>query len=124
MIIREARLHDALILVAAQKETALTPGLLVSRPRELGQRGFRAKIAELTKTGRYIVAQKDGEIAGDAFLNPMPLEALSHVFRLTIVVHPGFRNEGVGEALMRDLMGWGETNVSFRKNRTARQGNQ
>ena len=43
MIIREARLHDAPILVAAQKETALTPGLLVSRPRELGQRGFRAK---------------------------------------------------------------------------------
>jgi hypothetical protein len=29
MIIREARLDDAPILVAAQKETALTPGLLV-----------------------------------------------------------------------------------------------
>jgi len=39
-------------------------------------------------------------------LDPMPLEALSHVFRLTIVVHPGFRHQGVGEALMRDLMVW------------------
>jgi len=43
MIIREARLDDAPILVAAQKETARNPGLLVSRPHELEQRGFRAK---------------------------------------------------------------------------------
>jgi ribosomal protein S18 acetylase RimI-like enzyme len=45
----------------------------------------------------------------------MPLEALSHVFRLTIVVHPGFRNEGVGEALMRDLMGWAKRTSRFGK---------
>jgi len=57
-----------------------------------GKEAFEQKIAELTKTGRYIVAEKDGEIVGDSLLDPMPLEALSHVFR-KIVVHPGFRNE-------------------------------
>jgi len=49
---------------------------------------FEKKIVELSKLGRYVVAEKDGKIVGHALLDPMPLEALSHVFRLTIVVHP------------------------------------
>jgi GNAT superfamily N-acetyltransferase len=31
----------------------------------------------------------------------MPLEAISHVFRLTIVVHPEFTGQGIGTALLR-----------------------
>jgi ribosomal protein S18 acetylase RimI-like enzyme len=53
-----------------------------------------------------IVAEENQRILGHAFLDPMRLEAIAHVFRLTIVVHPGFQNRGVGEALMRDLMNW------------------
>jgi len=106
MIIREARIDDAPVLVAAEKETARTPDLLVSRPHELKLEVFEQKIAELFKAERYVVAEKEQKIVGHAFLDPMPLEALSHVFRLTIVVHPGYRNQGIGDALMRDLMDW------------------
>jgi RimJ/RimL family protein N-acetyltransferase len=56
--------------------------------------------------GRYIVAEDNQRIIGHALLDPMRLEAIAHVFRLTIVVHPGFHNRGVGETLMRDLMNW------------------
>jgi len=106
VIIRDARVEDAAILAAAERATAEMPGLLVSRPSELIPGNFEKKIAELAKIGRYVVAEKAEKIVGHALLDPMPLEALSHVFRLTIVVHPGFRHQGVGEALMRDLMVW------------------
>jgi len=105
-IIRDARIEDAAILVATERATAETPGLLVSRPSELILESFEKKIADLSKLGRYVVAEKDGNIVGHALLDPMPLEAISHVFRLTIVVHPGFQSLGIGEALMRDLMDW------------------
>lgn len=38
----------------------------------------------------------------------MPLEAIAHVFRLTIVVHPGCLGQGIGEALMRELLDWSQ----------------
>jgi putative acetyltransferase len=106
MIIREARIEDAPILVRAERETAEIPGLLVSRPNELTTEAFAAKINELSGLGRYIVAEDNQRIVGHALLDPMRLKAISHVFRLTIVVHPGFQNRGIGDRLMRDLMNW------------------
>jgi ribosomal protein S18 acetylase RimI-like enzyme len=106
MLIREARIEDASILVAAEKATAQTPGFLVSRPYELTRAAFERKITDVAEAGRYIVAEQDGKVVGHALLDPMPLEAIARVFRLTVVVHPGFRNRGIGEALMRDLMDW------------------
>lgn len=106
MIIREARIEDAAILVEAERTTAQTPGLLISRPSELNMEAFERKIVELAAIGRYIVAETDGQVVGHALLDPMPLEAIAHVFRLTIVVHPGFLGRGIGAALMRDLLDW------------------
>lgn len=108
--IREARTDDAPVLVAAEKETAGRPGLLVSRPYELKLKAFEQKIVELRRIGRYVVAERGGKIVGHAFLDPLPLEAISHVFRLTIVVHPDFTSQGVGTALMMDLMDWAKRN--------------
>jgi putative acetyltransferase len=108
VIIGAARNEDAAILAAAERATAEMPGLLVSQPYELILESFEKKIVDLSKLGRYVVAENDGNIVGHALLDPMPLEALSHVFRLPIVVHPGFRNQGVGEALMRHLMVWAQ----------------
>ena len=67
---------------------------------------FERKIVELAAIGRYIVAETDGQVVGHALLDPMSLEAIAHVFRLTIVVHPGFLGRGIGAALMRDLLDW------------------
>ncbi len=115
VIIRAARIEDAAILVAAERATAEMPGLLVSRPYELIPENFEKKIAELAKIGRYVVAEKDGNIVGHALLDPMPLEAISHVFRLTIVVHPGFLGQGIGTSLMRDLMEWANQSPRVKK---------
>lgn len=115
LTIREARIEDAAVLVAAEQATAETPGLLVSRPSELILENFEKKIVDLAKLGRYIVAEKDGKIVGHARLDPMPLEAISHVLRLTIVVHPGFLGQGIGTSLMRDLMEWAKQSPRVKK---------
>jgi len=115
MLIREARVDDAAALLSAEKETARTPGLLVSSPHELVLEAFEQKIAELATRGRYIVAEVDGGIVGHAFLEPMPLMANAHVFRLTIVVHPGFIGRGIGTALMQDLIDWAKRTPRIEK---------
>lgn len=67
------------------------------------------------RSGRYVVAEKNGKIVGHALLDPMPLEAISHVFRLTIIVHPGFLGQGIGTLLMRDLMEWAKQSPRVKK---------
>jgi RimJ/RimL family protein N-acetyltransferase len=117
--IRTATVEDAPLLAAAEIETARTPGLLVSKPEELNPDAFAARIAELEAPelrGRYIVACNErDEIVGHALLEPMPLARVAHVFRLTIVVHPGNTSQGVGRAMMSDLLEWAQRDSRVEK---------
>lgn len=108
MQIRIAQPKDAEAIAAAETETQRTPGLLVGHPGEIPVKAYRAKIAKLAADGRYIVAEENGMPIGHAFLDPMPMRANAHVFRLTIVVHPGHLGRGIGTALLRDLLDWAQ----------------
>jgi len=108
--IRAARVADATALCAAERDTTRIPGRLVSRPDELQEAAFAQKIEQLAQTGCYLVAERDGAIAGHALLEPLaPLQALEHVRSLTIVVHPAHTGQGVGAALMAALLYWAST---------------
>ncbi|HEU4339732.1 MAG TPA: GNAT family N-acetyltransferase [Planctomycetota bacterium] len=113
--LRSARVEDAPILCAAEAETARVPGRLVSHPHELKVESFALKIAELQDKGRYIVAEREGRPVGHAVLEPMSLKRLAHVQRLTMVVHPGFERQGIGAALMKDLIDWASANPAVGK---------
>jgi RimJ/RimL family protein N-acetyltransferase len=108
--IRAAHVDDAPALAAAERETARTPGLLRSLPHELREEAFAERIAALESVnhrGRYVVAvDSRNQAVGHALLEPMALAQSAHVFRLTIVVHPGHTDRGVGRALMNDLLAW------------------
>jgi ribosomal protein S18 acetylase RimI-like enzyme len=110
--IRAAVIDDAPTLAAAEIETAQTPGMLASRPDELNANAFAARIAALEapgNRGRYIVAvDEQNVIIGHALLDPMALARTAHTFRLTIVVHPGNTDRGVGRALLNDLQQWAQ----------------
>jgi ribosomal protein S18 acetylase RimI-like enzyme len=114
MRIRIAEPEDAPLIATAESETARTPGLLVGRPGEIPPSAYAVKIAALGRRGRYIVAEEDGALVGHAFLDPMEMLANTHVFRLTIVVHPGHRGRGIGRAMLGDLLAWaaGDARVS------------
>ena len=103
------------MLCAAEQATALTPGLLVSRPHELQVEAFERKIELLEQDGVYLVAESDGAPVGHALLEPMTLTALSHVFSLTIVVHPGHLGCGIGTTLMTALMEWADSQPRVEK---------
>jgi len=115
--IRDAEPGDALALWQAETQIAHTPGLLASRPHEPKLDNFRDKIRDLTEipNGKYIVAVKENRVVGHALLDPMGLEAVSHVLRLTIAVHPGHEEKGIGEALMRHLIGWAQKTSEVEK---------
>ncbi len=108
LTIRTARVADAPALAQAERSIAATPGLLVSRPDELTDERFAAKIAALdvADNGRYLVAEVAGELVGHGLLDPLPLAAVRHVVHLTLAVHPGWQGQGVGRALLEGLIEW------------------
>jgi putative acetyltransferase len=107
LTIRSAAKADAAALWDAERRTAATPGLLVARPGEIPVALFEEKIEALATGGRYVVAEQDGQPVGHALLEPLgSLAAISHVFTLTIVVHPGRLGQGIGTALLGDLLAW------------------
>jgi ribosomal protein S18 acetylase RimI-like enzyme len=117
--IRVASVDDSIELAAGERETARTPGLLRSLPEEIDDDAFSQRIAFLESPGhrgRYVVAvdERDAPL-GHALLEPMSLAQNSHVFRLTIVVHPGHTNRGVGRALMNDLLQWADRDQRVEK---------
>jgi RimJ/RimL family protein N-acetyltransferase len=114
--VRPARIEDAAALCAAERDTARTPGLIVSHPDELSPRDFESLIDELSDgSGCYVVAEEDGRPVGHAFLKPMELRAVRHVFRLTIVVHPGHSGHGIGTVMMGALLDWARRTPAVRK---------
>jgi putative acetyltransferase len=115
--IREALEIDAPILCAAEKAIVRTPGRLISHPDELDEAKFRAKIIDLQKAhnGRYVVAVQNNEVIGHAFLDPLPLKAVSHVCHLTIAVHEGHQGQGIGEKLLNHLINWARANTAVEK---------
>jgi putative acetyltransferase len=104
--IRRAMPDDARALYQAERETSKTPGLLMSLPHELSEQQLRDKIMWLSKVGICLVVEIDGKVIAHAWLDPMCLSQISHVYTLTIVVHPGHTGCGIGTCLMQALTDW------------------
>jgi len=106
IVIRSATPEDAAALWRAEVETASSPGQLISRPNELVLSAFAKKLGEVSPAGSYVVAEEGGTLVGHALVERMPLVALRHVVRLTVVVHPGHTGRGIGTALIQHLQRW------------------
>ncbi|MET0351244.1 MAG: GNAT family N-acetyltransferase [Rhizobacter sp.] len=105
---RPARPDEAERLCRAEQITvAAEEGLLVSHADELEHHAFRERIEQaVAGRGRYQVAEVHGEVVAHGSLWPMAPRAVSHVLRLDLCVHPGYRQRGHGRALLDDLLGW------------------
>jgi ribosomal protein S18 acetylase RimI-like enzyme len=117
--IRKARPEDAPLLAAAERAIASVPGKLASRPDEIEDEAVRKMILDLDLDdhgrGIFLVAERAGTVVGHAFLEALSLAATSHVVRLTIAVHEGHQREGVGRALMNELLRWARSNPRIEK---------
>lgn len=115
--IRRARVEDAPLIAAAQRAIASVPGQLASRPEEITDDGVRRTIVELNERdlGNYVVAEQAGAIVGHALLDPLALAVTAHVVRLTIAVHEGHQRQGIGRALMDELLRWARADPRVEK---------
>lgn len=115
--IRHAKVKDAKVLALAEREIAKIPGQLVSLPRELTLERFEKTISALLKSkkGVYLVAEVDNEIVGHGFLEPLHLNAISHVADLTLAVHEGWQGKGVGSLLLEELIKWAHKSKNIEK---------
>jgi ribosomal protein S18 acetylase RimI-like enzyme len=117
LILRRARAEEAPLLAAAERAIALVPGRLASRPEEIDDEAVRKMIVDLNDRGRgnYLVAEHAGAIVGHALLEPLSLAVTAHVVRLTIAVHEGHQRQGVGRALMNELLRWARSDPRVEK---------
>ncbi|WP_434424903.1 GNAT family N-acetyltransferase [Nannocystis pusilla] len=117
LTIRNARPEDAPELAAAERVIARVPGMLASRPEEIVDANILKMIVdfEANDCGICLVAERGDAIVGHAFLDPLPLAVTSHVVRLTIAVHEGHQGQGVGRALMDELLRWARANPRVEK---------
>jgi ribosomal protein S18 acetylase RimI-like enzyme len=106
MEIRAATPDDAQALWEAESATAALPGQLASRPEEISISSLEARIRTASRAGCFFVAEGDGRLLGHAVLEPMGLLAIQHVYRLSIVVHPGQTGQGIGTALLQHVQRW------------------
>jgi putative acetyltransferase len=115
--IRPARIEDASVLARAERAIAATPGFLVSQPAELTDERFAQKIAALSTAdnGRYLVAAANAQIVAHGMLDPLPLASVRHVVHLTLVVHPGWQGQGIGRAVLTELIAWAKAAPAVEK---------
>ncbi len=102
--IRQAMVEDAPFIAKAEQEIANEPGFFCSLPSELSEEKVKQTIESIQ--GIYLVAEKGAHIVGHAFLERLPLQSISHVAQLTIVVHKGYQEKGIGSMLMERLIEW------------------
>jgi ribosomal protein S18 acetylase RimI-like enzyme len=116
-VIRDARAEDAIVLAAAEREIAKIPGRLASRPHELKDEAFLAKVDALARSesGIYVVLESNGNIVGHALLDPLRLEVTAHVVVLTIAIHEGQQGKGFGKLLLSHLIDWARSNAGIEK---------
>lgn len=115
--IRRARREDAPLLAASERAIASVPGKLASLPDEIDEDALAKKILDLQDGvgGIFLVAEDAGAVIGHGLLDPLPLRATAHVVRLTIAVHEGHQHQGVGRALMNELLSWARSNPRVEK---------
>lgn len=115
--IRKAKVEDAHAIVTAEQEIAETPGYFCSQPNELSEENVIKTIKSLAESekGVYLVAELNGKIVGHAFLEPLHLQSICHVAQLSIGVHHGWQEKGIGTALMKELIAWAKQSTTIEK---------
>lgn len=117
IIIRKAKVDDAHAIVIAEQEIAQTPGYFCSQPSELSEQNVVKTIKTLSEhdQGIYLVAEREEKIVGHAFLEPLHLKSIRHVAQLSIGVHHGWQEKGIGTALMQQLVDWAKQSEKIEK---------
>jgi putative acetyltransferase len=110
ILIRRPRPEDAAALMATMGDMAVLPGLLqVPYPTEAM---WRKRIEEMpvgpTQAELFIVAERGGEVVGNAGAHPPPHVRRRHCAAIGMAVARHAQGQGVGSALMAAIVDWAD----------------
>jgi len=115
VMLGDARVDDAAEIYSITRAWSALPGHLVTAPDEVSVDRIAADIPAIRNAGRIVVALDGDAVTGFALLRAMELEAISHVYRLTVAVRPGNVGRGIGSALLEALIAWASGTPAVRK---------
>ena len=109
VIVRIATPDDAEQLIALVHVNEHEPNL-TTEPREFNmmveeERAFLASF-DHQPTSEFFVAEAEGQIVGSLGVRGNTRRATQHVVNIGIAVHPEFRGQGIGSALLQRGLEW------------------
>jgi len=119
IVIRTAKLEDALSILHIQKEVVSEGNFLTTVSEEFNktveqQRDWIDKILQNDKES-MLIAETPKEIVGwIVFLSPNRIK-LSHTGSIGMMIKKDFRSMGIGKLLMKGMLDWAEQNPFIEK---------
>lgn len=115
--IRHAKIEEAHLIAAAEREIAKKLNCFCSQPSELKDENVANTISTCLKDkkGVYLVAEYESQLVGHAFLETYSLQSLRHVADLNLAVHLGWHKKGIGTQLLEHLIEWAKNSDNIEK---------
>jgi L-phenylalanine/L-methionine N-acetyltransferase len=110
IVIRRPRPDDAAAILETMDDAAVFPGLLqLPYPTEAM---WKKRIEEMpvgpTTAELFIVAERGGEVVGNAGVHPLQHVRRRHAAGIGMAVAPRAQRQGVGSALMAAIVDWAD----------------
>lgn len=119
LVIRAADEADADSVLSLFHQVVAEDRFLVSSiwdiPRSINEQKEQILIQNQQKNGCYFVAWIGSNLVGLVSLLGGILQREKHVAQLEILVHPDFRQQGIGRKLMNHVIHWAENNSHLQK---------
>lgn len=110
ILIRRPRPEDAAAILATMNDPAVLPGLL--QLPHATESMWRKRIDEMsvgpTSGELFIVAERGGEVVGNAGVHPLPQVRRRHAAGIGMAVARQAQGHGVGTALMAAIIDWSD----------------
>jgi putative acetyltransferase len=110
ILIRRPRPDDAAAILATMNDPAVMPGLL--QLPYATEAMWKKRIDEMAvgpATGElFIVAERGGEVVGNAGVHPLPQVRRRHAAGIGMAVARHAQGQGVGNALMAAIVDWAD----------------
>jgi L-phenylalanine/L-methionine N-acetyltransferase len=110
VLVRRPRPEDAAAILATMNDPAVAAGLL--QLPHATEAMWRKRIEEMptgpTTAELFLVAERGGEVVGNAGVHPLPHVRRRHAASIGIAVARHVQGQGVGTALMSALIDWAD----------------
>lgn len=111
--IRPVELQDYTDISRIRKMAGVMENILAS-PEE-SEKKIKNKIINITENDYWYIAELNGQVVGVAILNRYGNPRKKHVGQITIMVDKNYHSQGIGNALMKELINLSDNILGLRR---------